>query len=359
MACSGEHAGTTVDRLTLVEDFRIGGADSGKASFTDVQALKFDAHGQVWLVDRQAPEIRIFSGRGEYVRTIGRAGQGPGEIEATNGFGFGPGGLVWVPDYRLGRYSLFDTTGRFISSRPDLIRSYGYSWDGGIDAQGRLYDRISVRTDTSSRAALRRFPDTSLARIDTLPYPSCATSPRPTYRLNAKNGYTVMSVPYYANEVGAFDGAGNYWCSNGSTPGAVLLAVDGGDTLATITYDRPRLPVTQGARDSAITRISALADSMGADKPDFTLIPEFQPAVIGVKVDDSGRVWLRVPHPTETRFDLFDRTGKRIGEVAIPFKISPYAAMAFRGDTVLAIVLDEDDVPTIRRLHLASAPATP
>jgi sugar lactone lactonase YvrE len=359
-ACATTDGTPTVLRLTLVEDFRIGGADTGKASFTGIVALQFDRGGQIWLVDRQSPELRVFDAKGEYVRTAGRAGgQGPGEIEATNGFAFAPGGLVWVPDYRNRRYSLFDSSGNFISSKPDLIRSYGYMWEGGIDGEGRLYDRILVRTDTSNQQVLRRFADTSLIRIDSLPYPSCASGPRRRYALETKHGGMYMPVPFDANEVGAFDRIGNYWCSNGSTPGAVLLAVESGDTLATIGYDRPRLPVPQGSRDSAVARIRGLADSMGASMPDFSLIPEFQPAVTGVKVDDRDRVWLRVPHPTETRYDLFDRTGRQLAEVAVPFRIYPYAPLAVRGDTLLAVVLDEDDVPTILRLHLAPAAATP
>src|SRR6478735_1134777 len=104
-ACRPSDGAAPVPQLTLVEDLRFGGADTGKASFTAVIALQFDHDGQVWLVDRQTPELRIFSPAGVYTRTVGRAGAGPGELEATNGFGFAPGGLVWVPDYRQGRYS--------------------------------------------------------------------------------------------------------------------------------------------------------------------------------------------------------------------------------------------------------------
>lgn len=356
MACAGGDGTSGVAALTLVEDFRFGDADTGKASLTAITALAFDANGQIWLIDRTSSEIRVFSPKGEYVRTIGRPGVGPGELGATNGFGFAPGGLVWVPDPQAARYSLFDTTGRFIAAHSDLIYNSAYTWGGGVDANGRLYDRMVLR-DSTQRAVLRRFRDTSLSLVDTLPYPSCATAPKKTYRLEAENGYTIMAVPFDALEVGAFDPVGNYWCSNGATPGAVKIGVEKGDTLATIAFEMARLAVPPAARDSAIDRISKRARGMGAALPDFSLIPELQPAIIGVNVDGSGRVWLRSPHPTETRYDLFDRDGRQLARVTVPFVIYRYAPIAIRGDTVLGVALNEDDVPTIVRFHLAPDPA--
>ena len=352
VACNGTAPGDSVPQWTLVEDLRIGGADTGSASFSGITALRFGPSGRIWLVEAQAPEIRIFRPDGTFERRIGRAGEGPGEIVATNGFAFAPGGLVWVPDHRLGRYNLFDTTGRFISTHPDLIRSYGYMWNGGVDAAGRLWDGISLRVDTTYRAALRRFRDTSLTTADTLAFPSCSDRPRRSYKLEAKNGYTIMSVPFDANEVGALDSTGTYWCSGGIRPAAVAIAIESGDTVATIAYDRPRLPVPPRARDSAIERITKQAREMGAQLPDFSQIPESRPAIIGVKVDDGGRVWLRVPDSTGTRFDLFDRSGKRLAEVVAPFVVYQYGPLAFRGDTLLGVIMDADDTPSVVRLHL-------
>ncbi|HVX87895.1 MAG TPA: 6-bladed beta-propeller [Gemmatimonadales bacterium] len=355
-ACRGG-GDAAIPQWTLVEDLRIGGAESGPASLTAVLALSFDQGGRIWLVDRDRPEIRVFDPKGTFVRTIGGPGEGPGEMAVTNGFAIAPNGLIWVPDHRLRRYNSFDTAGRFVASHPDLITSSSYMWDGGVDSQGRLYDRILIRRDTSYIPKFRRFRDSSLTTADTLPFPTCRSGRSQSFRLDAKNGYTIMSVPYAPLQVVAISPEGILWCASGEQSAAVAVRIEDGDTVAQIAYDRPRLPVPVSARDSAIAAITKQAQEMGADLPDFGLIPSVQPAVIGLKVDDVGRVWLRVPDPAVTRFDLFDRTGARLAEVTFPRMILRWGPIAFRGDTLLAVVQDVDDVPSVVRLHLVRGTA--
>lgn len=356
-ACSGATRDEAVPHWTLVEEMRLGGADTGKASFTGILGLAIGEGGSIWLVDHDAPEIRVFDREGRFVRTIGRRGQGPGEMEATNGFALGPNGTVWVPDYRLGRYNLFDTTGRFISMHIDLIRSYGYTWEGGVDSAGRLFDQITVRHDTSFTSAVRRFRDTSLARADTFPVRHCTTAESPIYRLTAKNGFSQMSVPFTAREVTAVGRTGVFWCSPGDASSAVAIGIEGGDPVARIDYARTRLPVPPAARDSAVAAITKMAHEMGADLPNFGQIPEVQQAVTGIRIDDQGRVWLRVPDPDSTRFDLFDGEGRRLAEVTGPKAMLRWGPLAFRGDTLLAVIDDADGVPVVVRFHIAHAPA--
>lgn len=354
-ACSGPAKGSALPAWTLVEELRIGGADTGKASFTAVAEARFDPAGQIWILDHETQEVRLFGRDGTFRKAIGRAGEGPGEVVATNGFAFGPNGTLWIPDYRLGRYNLFDTTGRFIASHPNLINGYGWRWTGGVDPQGRLYDQVYIRVDTAGHYAFRRFRDTSLTVADTFPMPSCATGPSPFYKLTAKNGYSTRLVPFAPVEVMQIAGD-RAWCSSGATPSAVAIGLERGDTLARISYDRPRLPIDPAAKDSAIAEIHKAATTMGTTDPDFSNIPARQQAVIGLAVDDGGRVWLRVPDPSGTRFDLFDREGKRLAEVATPLKLLRYGPLSFRGDTLLAVVLDADEVPTVVRLHIDRGP---
>ncbi len=51
--------------------------------------------GTVWLADRQLGQVHVYSATGEYLRTLSREGDGPGEIRS-------PDGLLWLPDGSLG-----------------------------------------------------------------------------------------------------------------------------------------------------------------------------------------------------------------------------------------------------------------
>jgi hypothetical protein len=359
--CAPGGRGADTKQFTLAEDLRIGGADTGMSSFSGIAGLGFDPQGNVWVLDRQTMELRVFDRTGKFLRTIGRSGSGPGEFEGLNGFGFGPGGLVWLPDFRLHRYTVLDTSGRYVATHSDLIRSYGWLWEGTIDDQGRLIDVPYVRDSSGSRQVFRRFRDTSLAVADSFPTHTCARGPWVGYELKAKNGAMMMSVPYAPVPQWDLGGDGRLWCTDGATFAATGTDLSTGDTVATISYMHPRLPVTPQMRDSQVARIQKSAREMGAPDPDFTLIPQVQPAIQQLLVDGNGRVWLRTPTPTpeETHYDLFDRDGKPIGEVKVPFRLEAWSPIAFRGDTVLAVVQDADDVPTVLRLHLAPAPPTP
>lgn len=359
-ACAPGGRGAETKQFTLVEDLRIGGADTGKASFSGIAGLKFDAHGGIWVLDRQAHELRLFSPSGAFVRTVGRQGEGPGEFVEANGFALDARGLVWVPDHRLRRYLVIDTLGKGVGAHGNLIYSYGWLWDGMIDDQGRLVDKVRIRTDTTSLPGLRRFRDTSLAVADTFPLRSCSARPYTGIELRAKNGAMFMPLPFTPTEQSAVGADGRVWCSDGGSFTAIARDIATGDSLAAISYLHPRLPVTSSLRDSAVASIEKTAREMGAPIPDLSGIPAERPAIDWMGVDDQGRVWIRTPRDgASTHFDLFDRQGRQLAEVDVGIRIELWSPVAFRGDTLLAVVHDEDDVPSIVRLHLAPAPPTP
>lgn len=78
------------------ELWRLGGeTDSDEEFFGVIGTVLEGPDGTVYLLDQQLAEIKIFTGTGDYVRTIGREGEGPGEFRR-------PGGMIFTPDGNLG-----------------------------------------------------------------------------------------------------------------------------------------------------------------------------------------------------------------------------------------------------------------
>ncbi len=82
---------TVIVDVDLVLDWQLGGEDQIIGQITDVFA---DADGNICLLDAQLNELLVYSPDGEHLRTIGRAGEGPGEfrgpsgaLASTNGYG--------------------------------------------------------------------------------------------------------------------------------------------------------------------------------------------------------------------------------------------------------------------------------
>jgi hypothetical protein len=113
-------------RGDLVEDLRLSRAGgSGAAPFSDIGGIGVDGTGHLFVANRAASTIHVFTERGEFVRSIGRPGTDPGE--------FAPLSRIWVGAEELLALgggtgppilSLFSTTGEFVVSRPTGTR-YG------------------------------------------------------------------------------------------------------------------------------------------------------------------------------------------------------------------------------------------
>lgn len=82
--------------VRLEEQWRIGEDDDANAVvFGQVGSLAVDSDGRVYVVDAQARQINVFSADGDFLRTLGRQGEGPGEFRE-------PRGLVLMPDGAIG-----------------------------------------------------------------------------------------------------------------------------------------------------------------------------------------------------------------------------------------------------------------
>jgi len=83
-----------VRTLRLIEKWRVGGEDDDMLMgvITDVLA---GPDSSVWLLDRQLCQVLVYSADGEYLRTLSREGDGPGEIRM-------PRKMLWMTDGSLG-----------------------------------------------------------------------------------------------------------------------------------------------------------------------------------------------------------------------------------------------------------------
>ncbi|MDX1395208.1 MAG: hypothetical protein R3195_12495 [Gemmatimonadota bacterium] len=93
----------SVDRpidLSPTELFRLGGEDTGPASFTRVAEWNVDADaaGNLYVLDGNAFRIVVFSPDGEHLRSMGSEGEGPGELQFPSGMSVTPDGEAVVFD---------------------------------------------------------------------------------------------------------------------------------------------------------------------------------------------------------------------------------------------------------------------
>lgn len=109
----------------LEEVYRVG-AMTGEdwEQFGNVRRVGFDAEGKLYVFDNQADRIHVVGADGEYVRTLGRSGEGPGEFRSPDGLAVMRDGRVVIADLGHRAYHIFDADG-------ELERMVGMALEGG------------------------------------------------------------------------------------------------------------------------------------------------------------------------------------------------------------------------------------
>ena len=114
-----------------------------------VSELLHDADGNVYLLDGQLSEIQVLDPDGQWLNTIGREGEGPGEFRNASD-------MFWIPGGQIGVLQTWP--GKIVTLRPDgtpgdamalpfdkggsmQIGSLGHGIDGGIVMAGAGWTR--------------------------------------------------------------------------------------------------------------------------------------------------------------------------------------------------------------------------
>jgi len=94
------------------------GGDDEDYLFGVLSQITTDAEGNVYLLDSQLNEVQVFSSTGEYLRTIGREGEGPGEFRRPSDLFMTPEGNVGVLQAMPGKVVMMTKEGEPIGNHP-------------------------------------------------------------------------------------------------------------------------------------------------------------------------------------------------------------------------------------------------
>ncbi|MCK9995112.1 MAG: hypothetical protein KAH56_02395 [Candidatus Krumholzibacteria bacterium] len=100
----------SIRTVELVEQWRIGGEDDEDILLGVIFDAVVGPDGNVYLIDRQLSQVLVISPEGELVTTLGRQGEGPGELNQ-------PHGMLLLDDGKIGVIQGFP--GKVIVINPD------------------------------------------------------------------------------------------------------------------------------------------------------------------------------------------------------------------------------------------------
>ena len=137
---------------------RLGSVDAEGASLTSVAAIEPE-DSLVLVLESDPPRVAVFGRGGKWLRDIGRAGDGPGELRRPTHLGR-LGDTIWVGDPAGGRLELFGPTvkRRIVS----VVRASGFT--GGAGGADRAAGR-RPRSSSPARADAGVGPVSVVRRV--------------------------------------------------------------------------------------------------------------------------------------------------------------------------------------------------
>lgn len=338
----------SASRWRLTEELRIGGVEGdGPEIFGSVTGMVVDDYGRVHVLDRQAGEIRVFDRQGAHVRTVGRSGEGPGELGDPIGITRAPDGDLWIVDPTNNRYSVFDTAGSYLTSHRRNVGGYAVPWTGGFDDEGRLVERSIYGDEDGFRSIFVRF-DTTSSEADTLELPPHEDE---VFELVTQNARMAYNVPFTPDRVIALAPDGSVWTGVSDAYALAHLSL-AGDTLRVIRRQYRPAPVTDEDREEALENLQGFVEQGGDVDP--SRIPAVKPAYRWFAAAPSGHVWVAPVAEGEdvgTVLDVFDPEGRYLGRVRSRITLSQ-RALTFRDDRVYGLTSDDLGVNYVVRLRV-------
>ncbi|NPV83142.1 MAG: 6-bladed beta-propeller [Candidatus Aminicenantes bacterium] len=263
-------------------------------------AVDADDSGNIYVLDRKAAQIKVFDPQGQFIRSLGRHGQGPGEFQSPVYFQITPQQNIMVTDPALRRVSLLGLDGQFVRNL-----SAGKMWmlmQAKMDTGGNIVGSHTVM-DQEPRTELVRFN----AELEPL--------------------HTIAGIPIARNEVFNpyfprlnFDLTPEGDVVWGITTEYEFKVVNReGKTVRRIIKKNDPEILTQQDRDK---RAKELWGDQGPSADMKVEWPQHFPPVQDFILDDRGWLFVR-PFVKEQKgkdvlYDVFDTEGRYVARVFLP-----------------------------------------
>ena len=352
-----DSAGITVmenlgpDRGLPVTPVRVGSLQPPDSALTAMPwAVVADPEaGRIFVADGTGERVIVFDENGRFVRTIGRAGDGPGEFRSPTALALDPGGVVAVWDAGRGVISRWSAKGELRDEQRAPIRY----WGPGFATRGD-----GVVAVTQSTTGTQRRQSLVEAHDSGEPVELFAVT-RELVPLNLP-GMSMPAPRIFAPDL--------IWTTAGDTvlvlngPEYRIDALAHGGTVTSIRRDIPPIAVTRelaaarvgsGPYGGFLRRTGITADQMVS----AVGFEEVASPIEWLAVAPAGRLWVSrgTGLPVPDRVDVFAPDGRYEGTFN-----APGFPVAFLSDTVfVALEITDLGEPVLGLYRLLAAAAAP
>lgn len=295
-----------------------------------VSALAVSAAGDLVIADG-AERLLVFNPSGAKVRTIGRAGGGPGEFKGPLSLGWLHDTLV-VLDHNQRRVSLFSLqTGTLLTSFPWAIKGRP---EGLLNGGSSLFAVVESRTGKSRPVFNGTGTMPPLAEFGIAPVTAAGIGLPIAQLRDSVDRQTGSDCEASKGRIATFEA---FFPDHGSmralTPTAQLISanrdtflltirqVDSGTPMAVIIGPSLRWPVTNAIWDSVAVEYRAAEKTAGIGRCVPPIVrPATLPAIRALSTDEVGVIWVEVADRVGTAMNALRPDGNALGAFHLPVR---------------------------------------
>ena len=330
-----------------VPKLSIGSAEGANLyQFYRIREIVRLSDGRIVVANAGSGEILLFSAAGQYVRSIGRAGPGPGEFRGLR--------RVFVTQYDslvvvdLGGVSIFDSAGTFVRGLPFGPRGANGRFSDGsfllVTFQSlTALDALGLARDQMALVRIRGDGP----RVDTLML--AAGSQR--FSLQHEGGVSTYDAPFGPVLSVAVSGS-QFFVGDGTTF-RIERRDSNGNLLGVIQAPTADRRVRAEDIEEYETSLRMRPQNQTLRVQLERAIREWEypsafPAFDRLLVDSDSALWVRryrKPTDTETTWSVFDSTGSWLVDIEMPEGLVPYT---IDDSTVVGVMTDTLGVEYVR-----------
>lgn len=130
--------------LILTEDLCIAEDEVGDFIFSEIRTIEVDDEGNIYVADSKEVCVKVFDKNGKHIRTFGKKGQGPGEIQFFTRVHMFAGKEIMIYDRGNNRLSFYSLDGEFLRE----ISTGKYRFTRAIpDSKGNIIGQVAIFGD--------------------------------------------------------------------------------------------------------------------------------------------------------------------------------------------------------------------
>ena len=291
----------TPAKMVLREELSIGEGEQEEEMFSQMTAITVDDEGNIYILDREENIIKVFDSKGKLLKSFGKQGQGPGELNGPIGIRVTPNNELMVEDVLSQRLAFFSLDGKFLRHL-STAKALGLALVR-IDSKGNIMGQQIVPAEGKLTREVKKY-DNELNPLFTV-----AVHDFPNVLAGKINPFDLVFFFELSKDDTIYYGNLKEY--------KIEIFNPEGKIVKRILKEYNPVKITEEDKEEMLIRIPPEAAAI-KDRIDF---PKNYPACQSFYLDDQGRLIVRTYEKGEKRgefyHDVFDEEGRYIAKILL------------------------------------------